>query len=269
MHVLRLRCRLADKDLLIAELSERGTLGIQETEQPDFRLDLDAWFEEPFDAIALARYHPVWEPAPERDWVEDSRNRWQPIEIGNRLWIAPDWIQDAAPPGRLRITAHPGDAPGSGYSAPTQLALEAMERWVRASDTVFDAGTGSGILSLAASVLGAIRIIACDIELGAAQTAANNFRNDGVQAHVYIGSPRSLRAASASLVIANLNTATLLALATDLTRVVTPDGRLIISGFREKRALEIRRAFELRGMPVREQTSREDWCCFTLSASLH
>ena len=267
MHTLRLRCRSGDKDFAIAALYDLITLGIRETEVLGENLvELEAWFDAPVEAPALDAYGAVWEPAPEIDWVARSREGWEPQAVGARLWLTPDWRNDPAPEGRLRLPAHAGNASGSGYSEPTRLALEAMEKHLHPGETVFDVGTGSGILTAAAALLGAGRNIACDIDPDAARTAAANLRGDGVTAVVFAGSARALRAASASLTVANLNAVVLLAMATDLARILTSDGTLIVSGFRERRLRDIRRAFESRGLIVRDQLANGDWRALVLCA---
>lgn len=265
MYVLRLHCRVAERDTLVAELHELGTLGILETELPDFVLSLDAWFDQPFDSDSLARHDPAWEQAPERDWIAESRRGWEPLAVGERLHLVPEWLDDPAPPGRVRLTVHPGAASGSGYSEATQLALEALERTVHADDAVLDIGTGSGILTAAAWLLGARRLFACDIDDTAARTAASNLAGDSIRAAIFAGSPRSIRTGAITLAVANLNAASLLANAAELTRVLAADGRLIVSGFRERRLRDVRRAFESRGLPVRAETRRDDWRCLVLS----
>jgi ribosomal protein L11 methyltransferase len=257
MHTVRLRCRPGEKDFAIAALYDLATLGIRETEVLGENLvEFEAWFEAPVEAPALDAYGAMWERAPEIDWVARSREGWEP----------PDWRDDPAPEGRLRLPAHAGNASGSGYSEPTQLALEALEKHLHPGETVFDVGTGSGILTAAAALLGAGRSIACDIDPDAARTAAANLRVDGADAVVFAGSPRALRAGIASLAIANVNAVALLAMATDLARVLTSDGRLIVSGFRERRLRDIRRAFELRGLIVRDQLANGDWRALVLCA---
>jgi ribosomal protein L11 methyltransferase len=267
MHALRLRCRAAERDLVAAELYEQGTLGIHEVEVPEEGLiELQAWFHEPLEIPSLHSYGPQWDRVADVDWVAESQAAWEPVSIGEKLWLVPEWCDDPPPPGRLRLVSHPGEASGSGLSEPTQLALEALERHVRAADVVLDVGTGSGVLTAAAALLGARRVIACDIEAPAASAALRNLRADGIAAEVFAGSPRALVRGVASLVLANLNAVALLAIATELSRVTTADARLIVSGFRERRVREIRRAFEARGLVVREERSRGDWRCLVLAA---
>lgn len=267
MHTVRLRCRPGEKDFAIAALYDLATLGIRETEVLGENLvELEAWFEATVEAPALDAYGPVWELAPEIDWVARSREGREPQAVGARLWLTPDWRDDPAPDGRIRLAAHAGNASGSGYSEPTQLALEAMEKHLHPGETVLDVGTGSGILTAAASLLGAGKRIACDIDSDAARTAASNLRGDGVEAAVFAGSPRALRSASTSLAVVNVNAVALLGMATDLARVLTSDGRLIVSGFRERRLRDIRRAFESRGLIVRDELAKGDWRALVLSA---
>jgi ribosomal protein L11 methyltransferase len=269
MHSLRLRCRGAERDLVTAELYEQGTLGIRETEAlEDGLFELEAWFDQPRVIPALASYAPVWQPAPDFDWIALSRGDWTPQPVGRRFWLVPDWSGDPAPEGRLRLVSHSGAASGSGLSDPTQLALEALEQHLRPADTVLDVGTGSGILTSAAWLLGARRILACDIDPDAAAAAARNLDAAGVGAHVFAGSPRALKPASASLIVANLNAAAIASIAGELARVLTLDGRLIVCGFPQRRLREVARGLEARGLIVRHQYTRGDWRCLVTGAVL-
>jgi ribosomal protein L11 methyltransferase len=191
--------------------------------------------------------------APDESW----ESRWEPLPVGERFFLVPDWRDDAAPPGRLRLVSHAGPAPGSGYHAPTQLALRAMERVARAADDFLDVGTGAGILAQAAHLLGCRRRVACDIDADSVAVA----RLVRTPADLFVGSPRSLGSRSFDLVAANLNAVALLNLRRELTRVLRPQGRLILSGFRQPRSAELVGAF---GLPVRHRLDCEPWCCVVL-----
>jgi ribosomal protein L11 methyltransferase len=267
MHSVRLRCRAAERDLVAAELYEQGTLGIRETEAPEEGLyELEGWFDQPRDLPALAAYAPVWQAAPDQDWVAQSRRDWEARAVGERFWLVPEWSNEPAPEGRLRLVSHTGAASGSGLSEPTQLALEALEQHLRPSDVVLDVGTGSGILASAAWLLGARRILACDIEPDSAAAAAGNLRASGAGVRVFAGSPRALKPGSASLIVANLNAVAIIGIAGELARVLTGDGRLIVSGFTERRVKEVRRNLEARGLIVRRESARGDWRCLAAGA---
>jgi ribosomal protein L11 methyltransferase len=148
-------------DELIAELWESGTVGIQEEEDR-----LRAFFEG--DAASLmarfASYGPELQHEESRDWAHAWQDEWQPILAGTRFFLVPAWRDDSTPPGRLRLEMHPGQACGTGAHPATRLSLEALEKHLRPGATVLDIGTGSGILAVAASLLGARRVLACDID---------------------------------------------------------------------------------------------------------
>src|SRR5260370_22811727 len=153
------------KDLLIAELWELGSTGIVETDLPGGRCLLRALFEDEADEDSLQRrFSARIERHAPRDWVEFSQVGWEPLCVGSRFYLVPQWRRDPVPAGRFRIEINPGLACGSGYHEATQLCLEALEEDLRPAMTVLDVGEGSGILSIAAALLGARRVVACDVD---------------------------------------------------------------------------------------------------------
>jgi ribosomal protein L11 methyltransferase len=252
VRILKLTGTEESKDLLAAELWERGTAGIQEKAVPGGGVILEAWFEEEFDAAEFGAYAPEWADAPSTDWAVAWREDWEPLAVGERLFLVPDWRDDAAPAGRHRIVVHAGQAPGSGYHPPTRLALRALERCVREGDTVLDVGTGSGILAEASAALGAARVFACDIDPEALAEAKRN----GARAHLWVGSARSVGAGTADVTVANLNAEALLAQRRELIRATRQGGTLILAGFQERRREDLREAF---GLPELEGFSEGPW----------
>ena len=140
------------RDLLIAELWELGSAGIVELSETRVR----AFFEAGADLAGLLARYPgaAMREEENRDWVQAARDLLQPMEVGRRFFLVPEWRDDRAPAGRFRITVNPGLAFGTGVHETTRLCLEALEDFVKPGIDVLDVGTGSGILAEAARLLG-------------------------------------------------------------------------------------------------------------------
>ena len=208
-----------------AELWDAGTTGIAEEAG-----GLRAFFEDTSEWQALLERFAVYNPELRRedpvDWAQVSRDAWPPILVGQRFFLTPPWRDDPTPVGRIRIEMTPGMACGTGHHPATQLCLEAMEEYVSPGTTVLDAGTGSGILMVAAKLLGASRVIGCDIDPAAIQIA-----RDRVRTPLFIGSIDAVRSQSADVIAVNISAAAIEELAAELHRVRKPQSTLILSGF--------------------------------------
>src|ERR1039457_5047331 len=160
MFSIEIECPPEQNDMLIAELWTEGSAGIVEMNG-----GLRAFFEDDADRGALAgRFHALsWRQEEQRDWVAMSRANWEPLLVGERFILVPEWRSDRAPEGRIRIVVNPGMAFGTGMHETTQLCLEALETYMSRGVRVLDVGTGSGILAHAAALLGAGGGWACDI----------------------------------------------------------------------------------------------------------
>jgi ribosomal protein L11 methyltransferase len=241
MQVLEIECSAREKDRIVAELWEAGTVGVIDEDAPGGRSLLKAFFEQ--RPAGLAKLGGRWGRERPEDWVKVSQSQWEALTVGNRFFLAPSWCGDPTPPGRIRLEMRPGLACGTGWHPATRLALQAMERSLRPGAAVLDVGTGSGILSVAAARLDAGRVVACDIDPAAIAVAAERFRDERIQAALFVGSARSVRSDSFDLVVANINAETLSALAPDILRVRTTGGRAVLSGFARRHVNRIHEAF--------------------------
>jgi ribosomal protein L11 methyltransferase len=248
MFCLEIRRAAQERDLLIAELWERGTAGIEEPAPGRLR----AYFEDGADRRALLRRFPGarLRLVPARDWAALARDLFPPLAVGRRFYLAPPWRSDPTPLGRFRIPVNPGLAFGTGAHETTQLCLEALEDFLAPGMSVLDVGTGSGILARAAELLGAAKIYACDTDPEAVRIAG-----ELAAAQRFVGSADAVRPETADLVVANLSPETIVRLAPALWQARRPGGILLASGFERQELAEVRAAWP----PARQIRQKGNW----------
>jgi ribosomal protein L11 methyltransferase len=212
MYSVRLEPEPEEFDQLVAALWEQGTAGINEGHGY-----LVAFFEDESDARRFGE--PSLEP--DVDWVQQTHDAWPPLLVGERFLVVAPWREEPTPPGRLRLEINPGLQCGTGQHPCTRLCLEAMERVIHPGDSVLDVGSGSGILSIAANLLGAGRVVACDIDPEAAKMVP-----------FFVGSVDAVRTGGFDVVVANINESVIEELRPEFERVART---AILSGFQDKR----------------------------------
>jgi ribosomal protein L11 methyltransferase len=255
MFSLEILCSPDHLELLIAELWEQGCAGISELDGVSVR----AFFDDTADRELLRQRYPeaAMRLEEERDWVESARDLFQPLAVGARFFLVPEWRDDPAPPGRFRIIVNPGLAFGTGVHETTQLMLEALESYVRRGMTVLDVGTGSGILGEAAGLLGAERVFACDSDPEAIEVARQRL------ACCFVGSIGAVRPGIADLTLANISPEAITDLAPDLVASLRTGGVLLASGFETNEVEEVVEVLGAYGQ-VRDVVHKGKWALATV-----
>jgi len=260
MFSIDLDCKQSDKEMTIAELWEAGSNGIVEVEDWDDIAKLRAFFDD--DALQpglLARFGGTASPADTRDWVAFAREHLQPMEIGERIFVIPEWRDEPTPAGRFRVVINAGLAFGTGAHETTRLCLEAIERHIRPGATLVDVGTGSGILSEVALRLGAGRAFASDTDPDAVLVAKENFERAGVPVAVFTGSADAIASGVADVIVANISPAWIAELAPDWVRILKPGGVAILSGFEAENIPVVSAALQKAGGRVTGEFGERDW----------
>jgi ribosomal protein L11 methyltransferase len=265
MYSLHLSCRPDQVDALSTELWELGTAGIRELDGGE-RVTLIAGFETNDNREKLleqfARFAPEWEMEEPIDWVQWTHDAWPARPVGDRLFLAPPWSQEPTPEGRVRLIHNPGLACGTGEHPCTQLALSSLEQVVLPDLRVLDIGTGSGILAIAAKLLGAGFVAGVDSDVAALQAAKENCGLSQVDAHLAAGSCDAIATEQFDVTIANISGTVLLAIFDDLLRVTRTGSRLILTGFAE---WELGRFLDL--LPGAAVSEMNEWRCVTATLS--
>ncbi len=272
-----------ERECLLAEAFEAGAEGAEEFEEGD---DFRAWIYAGVDRIETTHEQvqaasatetevgPV-EAMPEVDWSEAWKVGLDAISISPRLLIRPPFVEVDLAPGQREVVIDPGQAFGIGGHASTRLCLEWIDALLDPSasqdtsgsapvdiDRVLDVGTGSGVLALAALVLGARRAVGFDLDpvaTVAAQEAAIRNRLSA-QAHFLTGPITALQSSERPfpLVLANLLKQEMLPIATEIARFTRRDGRLVLAGLLEEDVAEVKDRFAREGLIELGRRSLQD-----------
>ena len=261
--------RRAQDDALVGLLALHGPLGFLQD-----GADLVACFRSADAARAARRtvqargYRAaISTDLPEGDPLEAFRAASRPFPVGRRLWIDPgEPGGGSAPEGRLLLRLPASRAFGTGGHESTRLALLALEDEVSGEERVLDAGTGSGVLALAAVALGARRAIGFDTDADAVFVARENARRHvfGGRAAFYAG---GLDAESGrfAIVVANMLPDESLPLLSALAARVAPSGRLILSGIPAEREADVLAKARRRRLRLTARHRENDWSCLCLA----
>ena len=172
----------------------------------------------------------------EQNWVQLTQSQFDPIRVSERLWIVPSW-HEAPDAQAINLILDPGMAFGTGSHPTTRLCLEWLERTVTAGVSVLDYGCGSGILAIAAAKLGATDVLGVDIDAQAVSAALANAERNSVSAR-FDDSTYEIRG-QYDIVVANILSNPLKALAPAICSHVRSGGRLALSGILVEQADEL------------------------------
>ena len=202
-----------------------------------------------------------WKAVADEDWAETWKEFFHTEKIGARTVIKPTWEEYEAKAGEIVVELDPGAAFGTGQHATTSLCIRALEELVRPGMTVFDVGTGSGVLAIVAAKLGAKRVEAVDFDPVAVRVARENVRQNGAEDVVHTERSDLLKsvAGEADLIIANIIADIIVRLFGEVKGSLAAGGTMLLSGIIEDRLADVVEAAGRHGFSVEKIEQEKGW----------
>lgn len=230
--------------------------------------------ENPAEAVSFLRerYEAVGIPCEisqgacrEEDWLNNWKKYFKPMPVGEKLLIRPLWEEEYDPQGRTVLHLEPGLAFGTGTHETTRLCLELLEKYVSPGTGFLDMGCGSGILSVAALLLGAESAVGVDIDPLAVKTAVENARVNGVGERFtgICGNLGEKVTGKFQVAAANIVADIVILLSQDAPRFLTLDSVYIVSGIIDTREQDVLDALSGR-FTVLERREKKGWVAMAL-----
>lgn len=199
------------------------------------------------------------------EWANNWKKYFKPLKTGEKLVICPTWETFDEPTQRKILRIDPGMAFGTGGHNTTRLCLETMEKYIDNGSEVLDIGCGSGILSIAALLLGAKRTVGVDIDALAVKTAKENGVLNGFCEPTYSilqGNLTEKVQGVFSVVVANIVADVIIKFCEDVSAFIDKDGVFITSGIIDTREEDVKQAFARFGFEIIERHEDGGWICF-------
>ena len=202
----------------------------------------------------------------EEDWADNWKKYFEPARITHDLTIVPSWTDYEVTTGEKIIKLDPGMAFGTGTHPTTKMSLFAMEQVLRGGETVLDVGTGSGVLSIASSLLGAKEIFAYDLDDVAVRVAQENIALNAGTENIHVAAGDLLKGVDieADVIVANILADILVNLTDDAYRLLKDEGYLIMSGIISEKWDLVRESAEAAGFFLETHMIQGEWnaCVF-------
>ncbi|PRT71680.1 50S ribosomal protein L11 methyltransferase [Streptococcus anginosus] len=202
----------------------------------------------------------------EEDWADNWKKYFEPARITHDLTIVPSWTDYEAGPSEKVIKLDPGMAFGTGTHPTTKMSLFALEQVLRSEEIVLDVGTGSGVLSIASSLLGAKEIFAYDLDDVAVRVAQENIALNAGTENIHVAAGDLLKGVDieADVIVANILADILVNLTDDAYRLLKDEGYLIMSGIISEKWNLVRESAEAAGFFLETHMIQDEWnaCVF-------
>ena len=210
----------------------------------------------------------------DEDWENNWKQYYQPLPIGEKLLVVPEWLHPDNPERRIEVLLDPGMIFGTGAHASTQMCMRELEKAIQGGERVLDLGSGSGILSITAILLGAAHATGVDIDPKAEDIARENAAINQIFADRFtavtgdvIGDAAMMESLKGDydVVLANIVADVIIPLSRVVPEFLREDSVFICSGILNTRLNEVLDALEHNGLQILSTEQQEDWCRVTAS----
>ena len=227
-----------------------------------------SFLKERFEAVHIP-FQADTDTVDPKDFENNWKKYFKSTEIGRRLCICPSWEQYNNKENRKVLKIDPGAAFGTGTHATTAMCLALLDQFITPNQTVLDIGCGSGILSIAAVLLGAERATGIDIDPVAVKVARENAALNGLseKTEFLVGNLNEKITSRYSVVCANIVADVIMALAPDVPGLLAPSGRFLCSGIIDSRAEEVRAALLRAGLQITNTVTESNWVAFAATVA--
>ncbi|MDK1683071.1 50S ribosomal protein L11 methyltransferase [Acinetobacter terrestris] len=199
----------------------------------------------------------------DQEWERTWMDAYEPIQIGEKFWIVPEWME-APEADAVNIKLDPGLAFGTGNHASTFLCLQWLGQTDVKDKIVIDYGCGSGILGVAALLLGAKKVYATDIDPQAVLATQQNAELNGVLGNLFVGLPdefnEEFKAQKADVFVANILAGPLMALAPEFATLVKSEGEFALAGILEEQVADVSSVYSEFFDILQVEKREEHWC---------
>ena len=204
----------------------------------------------------------------EEDWANAWKAYYKPIKIGSKIVIVPAWEKYEAAEGELIVRMDPGMAFGTGTHETTRLVIGLLEKYTTPGVRMLDVGTGSGILAICASKLGAGECKAYDIDPMSVRVARENIKDSGLT-NITCDQSDLLRSVDLEggkygLVCANIVADIIIRMTPDVHKYIADDGVQLASGIIMERSSDVVECFEAHGFEIVERAEENGWCALAV-----
>ena len=207
-----------------------------------------------------------WNEVQDEDWSESWKKYFHTEKVGGLIVIKPSWEEYEASPDDIVVEIDPGAAFGTGQHPTTALCIRELETLVKGGMTVFDVGTGSGVLAITAAKLGASKVTAMDYDPTAVRIAGENVRQNHVEDIVATGRSDLLKSfeGKADIIVANIIADIILKLFDELEEHLKPEGKLVAGGIISERVADVTEGALAHGFAIEKVVEDSGWAILVI-----